>query len=35
MDLNAAQSYASLGTNEQRTRAINRECFGCGKKGYI
>ena len=35
MDFNVTQSYTPLGTNERKTQAINRECFGCGKKGYI
>ena len=35
MDLDVTQSYTPLGTNKQKTQAINRECFGCGKKGYI
>ena len=35
IDLNITQSYTPLGTNKQKTQAINRECFKCGKKGYI
>ena len=35
MDFNITQSYAPLGTNKQKTQAVNRECFRCGKKGYI
>jgi len=35
IDLDATRSYAPLGTNERRTQAANRECFRCGRKGYI
>ena len=35
MDLNITQFYTPLRTNEQKTQAINGECFRCGKKGYI
>ena len=35
MDLNITQSYIPLGTNKRKTQAINRECFGCNKKGHI
>ena len=35
IDLNTTQFYAPLGTNKQRTWAINREYFGYGKKKYI
>ena len=35
MNLNITQSYTPLKTNKQKTQAINGECFGYGKKGYI
>ena len=35
IDFNITQSYILLGTNEQKTQAINKECFRYGKKGHI
>ena len=35
IDLNVTQSYIPLKTNEQKTQAVNRECFKYSKKGYI
>ena len=35
MDFNITQSYIPLGTNKQKTQAVNRECFRYSKKGYI
>ena len=35
MDLNITQFYVLLGTNKQKTQAINREYFKYSKKSYI
>ena len=35
IDLNATRSYIPLGTNKQKTQAVNRKCFKYSKKGYI
>ena len=35
MDFDITQSYTPLGTNKQKTQAVNRECFRYGKKGHI
>ena len=35
MDLDIIRSYAPANSEERRTRKIQGECYGCGKRGYI